>query len=93
VWQHDDGWLAAWYIRNFAVQDTAYLSTSQIGDTAWRIRGVQDLNNDLRADLIFQHAGSGALATWFMDGVRVLDTRWISPSPISDVNWKIVGVR
>jgi hypothetical protein len=93
VWQHDDGWLAGWYIRNLAVSDTGYLSTSRLGDTNWRIRGLEDLNNDMRDDLIFQHQTTGELAAWFMDGVRVLDTRWISPSPISDLNWKLVGIR
>lgn len=93
VFQHDDGWLAAWYIWNLAVQDTSYLSTNNLGDTNWRIRGVKDLNNDLRGDLVFQHQVTGDLATWFMDGVRVVDTRWLSPSQITDPNWKIAGVR
>jgi hypothetical protein len=93
VWQHQDGWLAGWYIRAMAVQDTAYLSTSRIGDRGWRVRGLIDLNNDKRADVVFQHEVTGELATWFMDGVRVVDTRWLIPSPVLDPDWKIKGVQ
>lgn len=93
VWQHDDGWLAGWYIRNLAVSDTGYLSTNRLGDTNWKIRGLRDVNNDLRADLLFQHQLTGDLAAWYMDGLRIADTSWLSPSQITDPNWKIVGAR
>ena len=92
VWQHEDGWLAGWYMRGTSQIDTGYLSTNHVSPD-WQLRGVKDINGDLRADLLFQHETEGWLATWFLDGVRVLDTRWLTPNQVGDADWKLVAVR
>lgn len=90
VFQHTDGTLAVWFMRGLTVNDTRIIS--RLGDTNWQVRGLRDINNDLRADLVFQHQTGGWVATWFMWDNAVLDTRWITPNRITDLNWKIVGI-
>ena len=57
----------------------------QIGATAG------DVGGDGRADLIWQHATSGSLAAWYLDGHEVKATVRLSIDRVSDVNWKIAG--
>lgn len=89
IFQHTDGTLAVWFMAGLTVSDTRIIRN--VGDTSWKVRGVRDMNNDLRGDLIFQHETGGWIATWFMWDNAVLDTRWLTPNQISNLDWRIVG--
>ncbi len=61
---------------------------------SWTItvaRGAFDLNGDGRADLLWHHQGDGRIAGWLMNGTTLVDGTLLSPSQVSDTNWKIVG--
>jgi hypothetical protein len=109
VWQDTtSGAIAVWFMGPGAqsIRDTRYFmnlaGTPYNGKVAtvdpnWRIVGVGDFNNDLRADLIWQHP-DGWLAMWLTWDNVVLDTRWLvnsSGTPIRfmglNLNWRIAG--
>lgn len=92
VWQHDDGWLAAWFLRGTEVTMTGYLSVNRMTDPTWRIRGVGDTNGDLRADLVWQNTGDGRLGVWFMNGSQVISTASLSIPRMGTAGWQIRAV-
>ena len=92
VWQNiADGRTSAWLMNGLRMTEGTLFSIPQVADTNWRIRSVGDLNGDGRADLFWQHQGDGRISVWLMDGVRVVAGTLLSPSLVSDTNWKIVG--
>jgi hypothetical protein len=58
-------------------------------DANWAVAGVADLNGDERPDLIWQHALSGLVGVWFMNGIDQIAGPLFNPSQASDMQWKI----
>jgi hypothetical protein len=91
IWQHDDGWLAAWLMNGYTVTSTVYLSVPRMFDPMWIIVGAGDVNRDSKADLIWQNQSDNGLGVWLMNGPTVVAQRVLSVYP-SDMNWKVHGV-
>jgi hypothetical protein len=90
VWQRDtDGRLAAWLMNGSQVIHTALLSHYS-ADTAWKVRGVGDVNGDGFADLLWQRT-TGEVGVWYLNNLTV--THWYSLSVphVADLGWLIVG--
>ena len=91
IWQHDAGWLAVWLMNGSTATTTLFLSVPKIADPNWMIAGAGDVNNDGRADLVWQNQVTGQLALWMLNGATVLEQRQLSTF-MADLNWKIRGV-
>ena len=87
------GGIATWLMKDAEVTSPQWLMPAAVTDLSWHIVGVRDMNGDGHADLIWQHSGDGGLAVWVMDGLNASTYLWLSPPAVSDLNWKIVGVR
>jgi len=100
LWQNDDGTLALW-------EDPAFLGSPGGGggfqfltvatlptvDASWHVKGMQDINGDFRADIVFQN-DNGAVVVWEMGGaagttITSANLININPGPA----WHIVGMR
>lgn len=92
VWQHDEGWLAVWFLRGNVVIMTGYLSINRMTDPTWKIHGVGDTDGDGRADLVWQNSGDGRLAVWFMNGSQVLSGVKLSIPQMSTPGWQVRAV-
>ena len=55
----------------------------------WQVVGVADFNGDGKPDLLWQHRTAGALAVWYLDGVR---RTWGADVGATDPTWQVVGV-
>ena len=92
LWQHrSQGWLAVWLMAGATVVETRYLTLDRVADADWQIAAAGDADGDGRADIIWQHQTSGALAVWFLDGARVLWTTRLSVDRVADTTWKLRG--
>lgn len=92
VWQHGgDGRVALWLMDGTSLRRGDLLSIPQVSDLQWRIRAVGDFDGDGLADLVWQHAGNGSLTRWRLHGSTVVGTEALTPSPVADTDWKIVG--
>ena len=54
----------------------------------WRVVAATDLDRDSRLDLVWRHAGHGAVAVWFVRGGELLAGVQVDASA-SDMNWQI----
>jgi hypothetical protein len=91
VWQNKvDGWLAVWTLNGARVLSTQLLSINKQNDQSWTIVGVQDVNGDRKADLVWQRT-NGTLATWWMNGAQVTATLLMNPGRVLNANWRIAG--
>lgn len=92
IWQHrTTGGLAVWFMNGTDVRSTQFLSIDRIRDSNWHIRGVGDVNDDGRADLLWQNESSGELGVWLLDGALVVGQHSLSIERVDDVNWHVVG--
>jgi hypothetical protein len=86
------GALAAWMMNGTTMVSASLLSPTGPTDPNWRIVGIADFNADGRPDLLFQHATSGALAVWYMNGLTMIGAAMLSPTGPVDPAWKVVAV-
>lgn len=92
VWRHQAaGWLAVWYLAGSDVRRTELLSIDRVADLNWQIKGVDDVDGDGKADLIWQHQTAGWLAAWLMNGSQVVSTQLLSIDRVPDTQWQIAG--
>ena len=48
-------------------------------------------NADGKADLVWQHVGTGQLAVWYMNDLTMTSTNFLQPSSVTDTNWRMWG--
>lgn len=96
IWHHrTGGQVAAWLMNGTRLVDGRLLEPAQVADTAWKVVGSGDFNEDGHADLVWQH-DDGRAAVWTMNGTtqlrgEVLDLEpapFLSPHP----DWRIRAV-
>jgi hypothetical protein len=91
-WQHrQTGLMAVWYMTGSTYLGPGLLSNNTVSDLNWQIRAVADFNGDSSPDLLWQHDLTGMLVVWVLDGMRLVEARVLSPSTVSDTNWKVEG--
>ena len=93
AWQHNDGFIAVWYMNGTTRLDVEFFTPNRINDPAWRVRGVGDVNRDGKPDLLLQNTSSGQMAVWLMDGRTLSDGRLFSPPRPLANGWLLVGPR
>jgi hypothetical protein len=92
-WQHrPSGTLAVWRMAGTEFRSGVLLSTSP-NDPGWRAVGVCDLDLDGSPDIVFQHAPTGNVAAWYLNGETFRFGTYLSPSNTGDPNWKLIGPR
>src|SRR5262249_16649391 len=101
LWQNDNGAMALWEDTFLSLGfplgapgDFEFLTVAPepTVDLSWHVKGMADINGDLRADVVFQN-DNGAVAVWEMGGpagaIRNVNLINIDPGP----SWHIVGLR
>jgi hypothetical protein len=91
IWQQtSSGLIGAWLMNGATADSVVLLNPSQVS-TAWKIRGVVDLDGDGQTDLVWQH-DNGALGVWLMAGITATSMQAIAPSSVP-TTWRLVGPR
>jgi hypothetical protein len=90
LFQHADGTLAVWYMKNGKLLRAAFLNPASAGDPDWRVVGTTDQNGDGKPDLLWQHRGDGTLALWYMNGTNLILGKILTPAKPGGT-WRLVG--
>lgn len=85
------GALMAWLMNGTTVGGVMSLSPAAV-NPVWKVRAVADYNGDRRPDLLFQNPSTGALYLWFMNGLTLGSSGYLS-SPAVNPIWQVVGPR
>jgi hypothetical protein len=93
AWQHNDGFLAVWYMNGTVRLDVEFFSPNRFLDPGWRVKGVGDMNRDGKPDLLLQHTPTGNMGVWFMNGATLIDGRLLAPARPPADGWLLVGPR
>jgi hypothetical protein len=85
------GMMTVWYMNGAKFLGPGLLASHTVSDRHWQIRAFADFNGDSNPDLLWQHAVSGDLSVWLMDGLRLIESRPLTPSRVTDRSWRIAG--
>jgi len=95
LWQNDNGALVLWENVTFSAGTFTFDAVAALPtvDPSWHVKGMQDINGDGRADVVFQN-DNGAVVVWEMGGtagttVNAANLINLNPGPA----WHIVGMR
>jgi hypothetical protein len=72
--------------------DVVFFTPAAMGDPAWRIKGLMDVNVDGHPDLLMQHP-DGRMGAFFLNGTTLVDGVLFVPSQTLDPAWRLVGPR
>ena len=97
LWQNDNGALVLWEDPTFS-QAALTFTFNTLGvfptvDSSWHVKGMQDINGDRRADVVFQN-DNGAVVVWEMGGTggtTITSVNLVNINPGSA--WHVVGLR
>ena len=94
LWRHQvSGALVAWLMDGIVRTSGTYLTPSALADLNWQVVGTWDADGDHQGDIVWQHATSGKLVTWLMDGTTRRCGTYLSPRGPEDQDWQAVGPR
>jgi hypothetical protein len=92
VWQNRaDGRLSVWIMQGLQLLDGRSVTPDVVADTDWQIRGVRDINGDRWPDLLWQHASTGNLSVWLMNGTTMKSGGYLMPLKVT--GWQMLAVR
>jgi hypothetical protein len=90
VWRHMvSGELRIWHMNGNVQWDSVTVTTL---DLNWQLAGLADINGDGMLDFVWRHAVTGKIAAWFMQDALFQVAARMTPSELTDPNWRIVGV-
>jgi hypothetical protein len=90
VWEHRvTGALAVWYLNRLTAVQAPSISPAFV-NPAWILKVVGDFNADGQADLVFQHAATGQMYTWYMSGLSMIGGSYLTPTQVN-VAWHMAG--
>jgi hypothetical protein len=83
---------AVWVMSGVSYSASALLSPDPVSDLNWKIVATGDFNRDGHSDLVWWHSTDGQIKVWYMNGASRTSEVFFGSSPVSDTNWRIVGV-
>lgn len=92
LWRAASGALQMWIMDGLAVEaHGAIANTPAVMGPAWIVAGASDMNGDAKADIVWRHAATGSVSSWYMDGIARVSGGTIHMG--ISLEWRIDAVR
>ena len=92
IWRHStSGNVARWTLTGLLQASGDSMGPAPVADLKWKIVGSGDFNNDSHSDMVWQHAETGHISVWLMQGTKLIDGRLMNPSRV-ETTWRIAAV-
>ena len=93
VWhQSTTGRAYVWALNASGERTSGWDVSATYPATAWKIKGVADMNGDSNPDLVWHNSSTGRAHIWYLDAAG----KYVSGANVAEVNlataWKIMGV-
>jgi len=88
--QFSDGALAVWYLQGKKLIGVGIPHPAETGDAEWRLVATADWDSDGNTDFLFQHRTEGTLAVWYLHGIRLTRTEFLTPHRPGGT-WRVVS--
>lgn len=76
-------------MANGAINNSLSKAVNTVTDSNWIIAGINDINNDGAADILWRNYSTGQNWVYFMNGGNIASQKGINV--VSDLSWDIVG--
>ncbi len=86
------GRMVVWLMQGAARRQGSFTTPDQLADLNWRLAGTGDFDGDNHADLLWQHAVSGRLVAWLMNGTVRQGASYLTPNGVTDTAWAVHAV-
>jgi len=74
--------LNAWIMENGALSSSSFIDGNPTGvSTTWKSRGMADMNDDGKDDLVWRNSSTGQLRVWSFNGLLLLSNTLIATNP------------
>jgi hypothetical protein len=94
LWHHArEGWVAVWRMNGADQIEGRETTPGRVADLAWQVRALLDLDADGQVDIVWQNVVDGRISAWLMDGLRLREGPLLTPSQVTDLQWRVVGPR
>ncbi len=90
LFQHDDGPLMVWLIKDSQFQSQPLRSRGS--PTVWTIVALVDLDQDGSTDIIWRHV-NGRMAVWKMNQTNFVSSAALRNGQPVAANWRVIGAR
>ena len=93
LWEHQSwGQVAIWYMNDATYLSSTLTYPSGVDDLSWKITGTGDFNRDGRTDITWQHAVTGMISVWYMNGSSWISPAVFSPAYPESASWTVQAV-
>jgi hypothetical protein len=91
LWHHRlSGEIVVWHMSGAVLASGTFTTPSSLSDTAWKIVGTGDFNQDGRVDIAWRNGTSGQVSLWYMNGTTLAGGTLASPT-LADPLWRFAG--
>lgn len=89
---HSDGRMAVWFMNETNWTSSIFLNEGKSSGPGWKIVGLNDLNDDGHADILWQHTDQ-RLFVRFMMQTNFIGGNFLRDGAPVKPGWRVVGVR
>lgn len=89
---HSDGRMAVWFMNETNWSSSIFLNEGKSSGAGWRLVGLNDLNDDGHADILWQHTDRRLFAR-FMTQTNFIGGNFLRNGAPIKPGWRVVGVR
>jgi hypothetical protein len=92
LWRNSsNGSLVAWMFDGVTRTAAVVLNPNGLANLSWSVKTIGDFDGNGTEDLVWQHATTGQMAVWYMNGTNRSSGAATTPNVPPDPGWRLVS--